>query len=114
MKFAGLVLNQRGMERFLSSGLDVATVAVSCTESHSRANCKMSIEDAIKTTSRIIADGRRESIEMRAYASMAFGCPFEDVVEPVVVNTVVHMRLLKLVRMLLSLQTHSVWVNQRK
>ena len=54
MKFAGLVLNQRGMERFLSSGLDVATVAVSCTESHSRANCKMSIEDAIKTTSRIL------------------------------------------------------------
>jgi hydroxymethylglutaryl-CoA lyase len=82
MRFAGLVLNERGFERFLRSGLDTATVIVSCTESHSKANSNLSFEDAVRRTSDLIAVGRREGIAMRGYASMAFGCPFEGETDP--------------------------------
>ena len=33
---SGLVLNLRGFERFVRSGLDTAAVITSCTEAHSR------------------------------------------------------------------------------
>ena len=34
MRFAGLVLNERGFERLLRTALDSATLVVSCTEAH--------------------------------------------------------------------------------
>ena len=44
MRFAGLVLNQRGFERFARAQLDTATVIISCTESHSKANSNRGFE----------------------------------------------------------------------
>ena len=82
MSFAGLVLNQRGFERFARAQLDTATVIISCTESHSKANSNKGFRDALELTCKMIETGAAEGITMRGYASMAFGCPFETVTDP--------------------------------
>lgn len=89
MKFAGLVLNKRGFERFARASLDTATVVISCTDSHSKANSNRGFDDALKLTCELIEAGRAEGIEMRGYASMAFGCPFEGAVDAARVQTAV-------------------------
>jgi len=89
MRFAGLVLNERGFERFERSGLDTATVIISCTDSHSRANSNKTFTEALELTSKLIYQGRSEGITMRGYASMAFGCPFEGSTDPARVDEAV-------------------------
>lgn len=82
MRFAGLVLNQRGFERFARAQLDTATVIISCTESHSKANSNRGFDDALALTCGMIRSGKAEGFTMRGYASMAFGCPFEGETDP--------------------------------
>ena len=54
MSFAGLVLNQRGFERFARAQLDTATVIISCTESHSKANSNKGFRYALELTCKMI------------------------------------------------------------
>lgn len=82
MRFAGLVMNERGFERFGRSGLDTATVLISCTDQASKANSNRTFDEALKLTSRLIEVGNAEGYTMRGYASMAFGCPFEGETDP--------------------------------
>lgn len=89
MKFAGLVLNERGFERFRRSGLDTATVIISCTESHSKANANKTFDQAVELARTLMAAGREEGFTMRGYASMAFGCPFEGETDPARVDAAV-------------------------
>jgi len=81
MEFVGLVLNRRGFERLLKANLDTASVVLSCSDSHSRANSGMSCSDAVKVMSELVKDAHQAGIKVRAYASMAFGCPFEGKIE---------------------------------
>ena len=89
MRFAGLVLNMRGYERFIKSKLDTATLLISCTESHSKANSGKSFDDALKETCSMIEMCKDAGIATRGYASMAFGCPFEGDTDPARVQAAV-------------------------
>jgi hydroxymethylglutaryl-CoA lyase len=73
----GLVANARGMERFLASGLDGVTLLVSSTEGHSRANVGMSVAEALEENLALAREARAAGHPVRAYVSMAFGCPFD-------------------------------------
>jgi len=55
-------------------------VLVSCTDSHSKANVNRSMKEALKSTLQIIQSAKAEGLRVRAYASLAFGCPFEGLV----------------------------------
>jgi len=90
VSFAALVPNLKGFEKLLASRsiLDTAVVLVSCSESHSKANVNSSIKDAIKNTLAVVQAAKEEGIKVRAYASLAFGCPFEGKVDPLVVQDV--------------------------
>lgn len=85
VSFAGLVLNQKGFERFIKSGLDQATLVVSCTDTHSRKNSGRGFDDALKAACDMIALCKQEGFKSRAYASMAWGCPFEGKTDPAMV-----------------------------
>ncbi|GAB5354041.1 hypothetical protein AAMO2058_000085900 [Amorphochlora amoebiformis] len=93
IRFAALVPNVRGMENFLLAAEmgcpDTVVVITSCTEEHSKANVGMSIKDALKMTCEVIQMANDEGIRVQAYASMAFGCPFEGEVDPNVVFDIV-------------------------
>lgn len=90
MQFAGLVLNQRGFERFARAQLDTASVIISCTESHSKANNNKGFDEQLELTCAMIRTGKAEGYTMRGYASVAFGCPFEGETDPLRVQAAIH------------------------
>ena len=83
VEYSGLVLNQRGWERFRAAGLDRVNVTFGATESFNRRNGNASLEEAVRRTEAILdaADVTPATVTI----SVAFGCPFEGRVDPGVV-----------------------------
>jgi isopropylmalate/homocitrate/citramalate synthase len=75
--YSGLVLNERGYERFAATGLDELHFTLAATESFNRRNANRSIEESLAELESI--DGGRP---VSASISVSFGCPFEGEVEP--------------------------------
>ena len=78
-EYSGLVLNERGWERFRATGLDRVNVTFAATESFNRANGNASLEEAVARAEAIldVAD-----VPATVTISVAFGCPFEGRVDP--------------------------------
>ena len=72
-----LVANARGYERFRRSGLDGVTLLVSATDGHSLANVRRSVQQALEQSCALARTARAEGFRIRAYVSMAFGCPYD-------------------------------------
>jgi isopropylmalate/homocitrate/citramalate synthase len=83
VEYSGLVLNERGWERFSATGLDRVNVTFGATESFNRKNGNASLEEAVARAEAIIdaADGMPATVTI----SVCFGCPFEGRVDPGVV-----------------------------
>ena len=77
--YAGLVLNERGYERFAASGLDRINVTFAATESFNRANGNASLDEAISRVEAILA---LAEVPATVTISVCFGCPFEGPVDP--------------------------------
>jgi isopropylmalate/homocitrate/citramalate synthase len=84
VEYAGLVLNEKGYERFQATGLDRVNVTVGATESFNRRNANASLAEATERTETILA-ARPERATVTI--SVAFGCPFEGRVDPGTVTT---------------------------
>lgn len=80
--YAGLVLNDRGYERFRATALDEAHFAYAATDSFNGKNQGATVAESVEAAARIVgrahADGRRATVTI----GVAFGCPFEGRVEP--------------------------------
>jgi isopropylmalate/homocitrate/citramalate synthase len=86
-ELSGLVLNERGWERFRATTLDRVNVTFAATESFNQANGNMSLADAV-TQAEAIVD--MAGVWPRTVTlSVAFGCPFEGRVDPGVVAELV-------------------------
>src|SRR4051794_37431919 len=83
VEYSGLVLNERGWERFAASGLDRVNVTFGATESFNRANGNASLEEAVARTESILE--RAGATPATVTISVCFGCPFEGRVDPGVV-----------------------------
>jgi len=83
-EYVGLVLNERGFERFRASGLDRVNVTFGATEGFNQANGTMSLADAVDQADAIVraCDGVSQAT---VTISVCFGCPFEGDVDPGVV-----------------------------
>ena len=81
-ELSGLVLNERGWERFQAAGLDRVNVTFAATESFNRANGNVALADAVSTADAIVAGA---NVPATVTISVAFGCPFEGRVDPGVV-----------------------------
>jgi len=79
---AGLALNERGYDRLRSTGLAEVRFAFGVTESFNRRNQGASVADSLDAARRIVARAREDGIRSAVTLSVAFGCPFEGVVEP--------------------------------
>jgi hydroxymethylglutaryl-CoA lyase/(R)-citramalyl-CoA lyase len=79
VEYAGLVLNEKGFERFRESGLDRVNVTLGATESFNRRNGNASLVEATERVQRILAAA---DVPTTATISVAFGCPFEGTVDP--------------------------------
>jgi hydroxymethylglutaryl-CoA lyase/(R)-citramalyl-CoA lyase len=75
--YSGLVLNERGFERFAATGLDSLHFNLAATDSFGRENQNATPEEALATLGRI-----RTETPVSVSISVAFGCPFEGAVDP--------------------------------
>jgi hydroxymethylglutaryl-CoA lyase/(R)-citramalyl-CoA lyase len=83
VEYSGLVLNERGWERFASSGLDRVNVTLAATESFNERNGNATLAEAIARVEAILDMAEPKPVTVTI--SVAFGCPFEGRVDPGVV-----------------------------
>ena len=88
-EWSGLVLNERGYERFRATGLDRLNLTVAATDSFSRRNANASRDEALAATARMLERAGSDGVPATVTVSVAFGCPFEGAVDPAVVRGIV-------------------------
>jgi hydroxymethylglutaryl-CoA lyase len=81
-ELSGLVLNERGYERFAATGLDRVNCTLAATDEFNRRNGNASLAEAVERV-RAILD--RADVPTTVTVSCSFGCPFEGEVDPAVV-----------------------------
>jgi isopropylmalate/homocitrate/citramalate synthase len=82
--YSGLILNERGFERFAATDLDALHFNLAATETFGRRNQNASPDEALAVLARI-----ETSKPVSASISVAFGCPFEGAVDPAAVLALV-------------------------
>ncbi|MCC5578399.1 hydroxymethylglutaryl-CoA lyase [Microtetraspora sp. AC03309] len=89
VRYAGLVLNERGLDRAMPAGVDEVNVVVVATETFSQRNQGMSVDDAVAGFGVIAARAREAGLRVTLTVAAAFGCPFEGEVTPDLVAGIV-------------------------
>lgn len=83
VELSGLVLNERGWERFAAAGLDRVNVTFAATETFNLRNGNATLAEAIKRAESILSAAGETPATVTI--SCSFGCPFEGRVDPGVV-----------------------------
>src|SRR5882672_820161 len=81
-ELSGLVLNERGYERFAQTSLDRVNCTLAATEEFNRRNANASLDEAVQRVLAIVASA---NVPVTVTVSCAWGCPFEGEVDPGVV-----------------------------
>ncbi len=74
---SALALNERGLERALAAGVEMLCIGVSASETHSRKNTGMGVNEAVE---RILTIGCRAAdagLKVQVSVQSAFGCGYE-------------------------------------
>ncbi|WP_019448251.1 hydroxymethylglutaryl-CoA lyase [Cupriavidus sp. BIS7] len=72
-----LVPNLRGLERALSCRPDEVNLVMSSSETHNRANLRMTREQSQAQLLAMVAEAGRANVPVNVSLSTVFGCPFE-------------------------------------
>jgi len=75
--YSGLVLNIRGLERAYRAGLKHVEISISASDTHSRKNTGMSLDQAIEQGKTMIHLAQGYGMHIRAGIQCAFGCVYE-------------------------------------
>ncbi len=86
VRYVALEPNPRGLDRALAAGVSDIALFVAATESFSRANINRTIDESLEDARAVIAGA--SGARVRAYISVAFGCPYEGPVQPEQVRVV--------------------------
>jgi (R)-citramalyl-CoA lyase len=76
-EFSGLVLNERGYERFRATGLARVNLTLAATDSFSLRNANATRDQALDDVERILERAGADGVPTTVTVSVAFGCPFE-------------------------------------
>lgn len=74
---SGFVLNEKGLERGLASGVEFFCMGVSASETHSRRNTGMGTEEATRRVVAMAAQARAAGKPVQVSVQSAFGCGYE-------------------------------------
>jgi hydroxymethylglutaryl-CoA lyase len=81
ISYAGLVLNRRGLDRAVASGVDEVNFVVCVSDTFSRRNQNASTRDSIRAAVEVVDAARDRGIFTTITLATAFGCPFEGEVD---------------------------------
>lgn len=80
--YSALVPNARGLERALDAGVRRVAVFAAASETFSRKNINLGIEQSLEMYREVIADALSAGVSVRGYLSTCFVCPYEGDVPP--------------------------------
>jgi hydroxymethylglutaryl-CoA lyase len=80
VRYAGLVMNARGLERALAAGVDEINIVVVATDTFCGRNQGMTTQQAVEQATALVAGARSAGVMSTVTVGAAFGCPFEGVV----------------------------------
>lgn len=98
--FSALVPNEKGMRLALDSGIKEIAIFAACSESFSKKNMNVSIDESFDRFLPVIKLARAKKIKVRGYLSVCFGCPFE--------GDVPQARVVKLARRMAKLGVYEI------
>ncbi|MGI9294746.1 MAG: hydroxymethylglutaryl-CoA lyase [Pseudomonadales bacterium] len=84
--YSVLVPNQRGYDLARQAGARNVALVLSASDSMSQKNIRMSKDEVFDVACDIIRQSKEHGIDVLAYISVAFECPFEGKVDPQVVR----------------------------
>ncbi|SIT45112.1 Hydroxymethylglutaryl-CoA lyase YngG [Paraburkholderia piptadeniae] len=79
--FVALVPNVTGAERALAARADELNLVMSASQTHNRANMRMSCEASLDGFGDIVRLARHFTVSLNATVATAFGCPFEGAID---------------------------------
>lgn len=77
VSYAGLILNRRGLDRAVDTGVHEINVVVCVSETFSRRNQNVSTDEAMQMAEEVIGTARGRGLFTTLTLATAFGCPFE-------------------------------------
>ena len=77
IRYAGLVLNRRGLTRALTAGVDEVDVVVVASDTFSLRNQGTTTEEGCAVAAQIVEEARAAGVFTTVTVAAAFGCPFE-------------------------------------
>lgn len=77
VRYAGLVMNGRGLDRALAAGVDEIDVVVVATDTFCRRNQGMTAAEACTTAADLVGRARDAGVSSTVTVGASFGCPFE-------------------------------------
>ncbi len=85
--YSGLVLNVKGVERAIKSGLNHVAISMSASDMHSRKNANKSIEESLIEFAQMARIAKEAGLTVRGGIQCAFGCRYEgEVFEQFVID----------------------------
>ena len=81
-RYAALVPNLAGLDRAHAAGVREIGIFAAASETFSRTNINRGIDASLDLYAAVCARARELQMQVRAYVSTAFGCPFEGEVAP--------------------------------
>lgn len=82
VSYAGLILNRRGLDRALGTGVNEINVVVGVSDTFSRRNQNVSTDEAMDAAGDVVATARAEGLFTTVTLATSFGCPFEGEISP--------------------------------
>jgi len=80
VRYSALVLNERGLEAAAAAGIPHVEVYASASETHSRKNANMSVDEAVRAASAMIRRANSIGMGVTWGVMCAFGCSYEGAV----------------------------------
>ena len=80
--YAGLVLNERGYDRFATTALTEAHYAFAVSEEFNQRNSGSSTEASVVAGERVVARAKADGMRVTVTLGTSFGCPFEGAIDP--------------------------------
>ena len=80
VELSGLVLNRQGLERAHRAGLQQVEISISASDTHSRKNTGMQLNEALQQGQEMVALARKYGMHVRAGIQCAFGCVYDGAI----------------------------------
>jgi len=79
--FSALVLNKKGVQRAIDSGIKHLAISLSASDTHSRKNANKSIQEAKQEFKEMVSLALQNGITVRGGIQCAFGCRYEGAID---------------------------------